>query len=63
MNPINKLHGLGQSIWYDNIERRILKNGELATMIERGEIRGVTSNPSIFNNAIVESYDYPFFLW
>jgi transaldolase len=58
MNPINKLHGLGQSIWYDNIERRILKNGELAAMIERGEIRGVTSNPSIFNNAIVKSNDY-----
>jgi len=58
MNPIIKLHGLGQSIWYDNIERRILKNGELAALIERGEIRGVTSNPSIFNNAIVKSNDY-----
>ncbi len=48
MNPIFKLHSLGQSIWYDNIERRLLKNGELAAMIERGDIRGVTSNPSIF---------------
>ncbi len=58
MNPIQKLHSLGQSIWYDNIERRLLKNGELAGMIERGEIRGVTSNPSIFNNAIANSSDY-----
>ncbi len=58
MNPIKKLHSLGQSIWYDNIERRLLNNGELAAMIERGDIRGVTSNPSIFNNAIANSDDY-----
>lgn len=56
--PIEKLHALGQSIWYDNIERRLLKNGELAGMIERGEIRGVTSNPSIFKAAIADSSDY-----
>lgn len=58
MNPIEKLHSLGQSIWYDNIERRLLENGELAAMIKRGEIRGVTSNPSIFHNAIAKSSDY-----
>lgn len=58
MNQIEKLHSLGQSIWYDNIERRLLNNGELAAMIDRGEIRGVTSNPSIFNNAIANSSDY-----
>lgn len=58
MKSIQKLHSLGQSIWYDNIERRLLDNGELAAMIERGEIRGVTSNPSIFNNAIANSTDY-----
>lgn len=58
MNPIEKLHSLGQSIWYDNIERRLLENGELAGMIARGEIRGVTSNPSIFHNAIAKSNDY-----
>ena len=58
MNPIHDLHAFGQSIWYDNIERRLLNNGELAAMIERGDIRGVTSNPSIFNNAIANSTDY-----
>ncbi len=58
MNSIEKLHSLGQSIWYDNIERRLLENGELAAMIEREEIRGVTSNPSIFHNAIAKSNDY-----
>ena len=58
MNPIEKLHQLGQSVWYDNIERRLLKKGELAGMIESGKIRGVTSNPSIFHNAIAKSTDY-----
>lgn len=53
-----KAYQLGQSIWYDNIQRRLLENGEMAGMIERGEIYGVTSNPSIFNNAIAKSNDY-----
>ncbi len=48
MNPIPKLTPLGQSIWYDNIQRKLLENGELKAMIERGDIRGVTSNPTIF---------------
>ncbi len=58
MNTIQKLTSLGQSLWYDNIQRKLLENGELKTMIERGDIRGVTSNPSIFNNAIAKSNDY-----
>ncbi len=58
MNTTLKLHEAGQSVWYDNIQRSLLKNGELAGMIERGEIRGVTSNPTIFMNAITKSHDY-----
>ncbi len=58
MNEIDKLHQLGQSIWYDNIERKLLKNGEMERMIAAGEIRGVTSNPSIFQKAIANSTDY-----
>ena len=58
MKPIDRLHALGQSIWYDNIERRLLNDGSLAKLIARGEIRGVTSNPSIFNKAISTSPDY-----
>lgn len=46
-----------QSIWYDNIERRILKNGELKQLIADG-ISGVTSNPAIFEKAILSSGDY-----
>lgn len=58
MNTIQGLLKAGQSVWYDNIQRGLLKNGELAGMIERGEIRGVTSNPTIFMNAITKSKDY-----
>lgn len=64
MNSIQQLTALGQSLWYDNIQRRLLakspqgENGELAAMIQRGDIRGVTSNPSIFHNAIAKSNDY-----
>jgi transaldolase len=56
-NP-KKLFELGQSLWYDNIERRLLNNGDLEKMISRGDIYGITSNPSIFNNAIGKSNDY-----
>jgi transaldolase/glucose-6-phosphate isomerase len=55
---ISKLTDLGQSLWYDYIERRILENGELAQLIEQGDVRGLTSNPSIFNNAIAKTKDY-----
>jgi transaldolase/glucose-6-phosphate isomerase len=58
MSSIAKLTDLGQSLWYDYLERRILENGELAALIERGDIRGLTSNPSIFNHAIAKSKDY-----
>src|SRR5512138_1932804 len=57
-DSIKKLTALGQSIWYDNIQRKLLESGELQAMIERGDIRGVTSNPTIFNNAIAKSTDY-----
>src|SRR5512136_554340 len=58
MNTSQQLQAAGQSIWYDNIERKLLKNGEFAGMIQRGEIRGVTSNPTIFMNSITKSQDY-----
>src|SRR5512135_1768194 len=58
MNTTLQLLEAGQSVWYDNIQRSMLKNGELAGMIQRGEIRGVTSNPTIFMNAITKSQDY-----
>jgi len=58
MNGTQKLLEAGQSVWYDNIQRKLLLNGEMARMINQGEIRGVTSNPTIFMNAIAKSNDY-----
>ena len=58
MNKSQELLAAGQSVWYDNIQRKLLKNGEMARMIQEGEIFGVTSNPSIFMNAITKSQDY-----
>jgi len=57
-NPIKDLYLLGQSLWYDNLQHRMLVNGEMAALIDQGEIRGMTSNPSIFNIAIAKSNDY-----
>src|SRR5512138_3369385 len=58
MNTIEKLTQLGQSLWMDNIQRNLLENGEIKAMIERGDIRGMTSNPTIFNNVIAKTTDY-----
>jgi transaldolase len=58
VNTTQQLFSAGQSVWYDNIQRSLLRSGEMAGMIERGEVRGVTSNPTIFMNAITKSHDY-----
>lgn len=56
--PLWEATRLGQSIWLDYIRRGILNNGELERMIEEYALRGVTSNPSIFEQAIGGSDDY-----
>ncbi len=58
MSAIESLHKLGQSLWYDNIQRRLIEDGTLPRMISAGDIRGITSNPSIFNAAISKTSDY-----
>jgi transaldolase / glucose-6-phosphate isomerase len=58
MNKNQKLFAMGQSLWYDNIQRGMIKSGELKRMIDSGEIYGITSNPSIFMNAIAKSNEY-----
>ena len=57
-NPLVEVLGQGQSIWYDNIRRSLLTSGELERMIEEDGLRGVTSNPAIFEKAITGSTDY-----
>lgn len=58
MNPLQQLHGLGQSIWLDFINRKLLESGELARLVRTDGIRGVTSNPAIFEKAISEGSEY-----
>jgi len=53
MNPnTSRLHALGQSLWLDNINRKILMNGTLARYISDLSVTGLTSNPTIFEKAI-----------
>jgi len=57
-NPLLKLESLGQSIWMDFIRRGMISSGELKQLIDEDGLRGVTSNPSIFEKAITGSRDY-----
>lgn len=57
-NRLIELQKTGQSIWYDNVRRALIDNGDLASKIKDDDLRGVTSNPAIFEKAIVGSTDY-----
>ena len=57
-NPLLNIQEFGQSIWQDYIQRNIILSGELKQLIDEDGIRGVTSNPSIFDTAIAGSDDY-----
>ncbi len=56
--PVHQALALGQSIWYDGIRRSLLTSGELEHMVKKQGLRGMTSNPSIFDAAIAGSSDY-----
>ncbi len=58
MNPLLDLKKYGQAIWLDYIKRSLITSGELASMIAEDGLAGMTSNPAIFEKAIVESHDY-----
>jgi transaldolase len=58
MNPLKELIAQGQSVWLDYIRRNLIRTGELKRMVEEDGIRGVTSNPTIFEKAIAGSTDY-----
>lgn len=57
-NPLKKLEMLGQSIWLDYIRRDLIASGKLRRLIEEDGLRGMTSNPSIFEKAIAQSNLY-----
>src|ERR1700676_4050600 len=62
VNPLIQLQNFGQSIWLDYIRRDLLKSGELQRLITEDGLRGMTSNPAIFEKAIVGSTQYQDFL-
>ena len=57
-NPLRTLQEFGQSVWLDFVSRELLKTGQLTRMIAEDGLRGVTSNPSIFEKAIGHGDDY-----
>jgi transaldolase len=57
-NPLRQLANFGQSLWLDYIRRHLLFSPELRRLIEEDGLRGMTSNPTIFENAIAGSSDY-----
>jgi len=58
MDSTKKLNGLGQSLWLDNITRELLNSGTLKRYIDDLSVTGLTSNPTIFDNAIKNSTMY-----
>jgi len=62
MNPLQRLQEYGQSVWLDYIRRDLMENGELRRLIADDGLRGMTSNPAIFEKAIADSalYDAAF---
>src|SRR6476646_2997224 len=58
MTPTRKLHNLGQSLWLDNITRELLNSGTLKRYIDDLSVTGLTSNTTIFDNAIKNSTMY-----
>jgi len=57
-NPLKALHDYGQSVWLDYMRRSLITSGELHRLLAEDGLRGVTSNPAIFEKAIVGSTDY-----
>ncbi len=57
MTKLHELYNFGQAIWYDNISCSLIESGELQKLLDAG-VRGITSNPTIFDKAISRSTDY-----
>lgn len=57
-NPLRRLEQFGQSVWLDYIRRQMITSGELQRLIDEDGLKGITSNPAIFEKAIAGSRDY-----
>lgn len=58
VNPLLRLHELGQSVWLDDIDRALVTSGALSRLIRDDRLAGITSNPTIFRHAIAETDQY-----
>lgn len=58
VNPLQNLFQYGQSVWLDFIRRSLMSSGELARLVREDGLRGMTSNPAIFEKAVADSADY-----
>src|SRR5690349_19376371 len=58
MNPLQELYSEGQSYWLDYIRRDLISSGELKRLVREDGLRGMTSNPTIFEKAISSSEEY-----
>lgn len=57
-SPLARLHDFGQSFWWDSLSRKALDDGTIVRLRDEDGMRGITSNPSIFQAAIAGSNDY-----
>ena len=58
MNPVKELEKHGQAVWLDFLARGFVAKGDLKNLIDSDGVKGVTSNPSIFEKAIGSSDEY-----
>jgi len=58
MNPLKDLEKFGQAPWLDNLSRGLVRSGELAKLVQEEGIKGVTSNPAIFEKSMGHSNEY-----
>ncbi len=61
-NPLQKLADYGQSPWFDYIQRSLISSGELKRLVDEEGLKGVTSNPAIFEKALSAGDDYKLFI-
>ena len=58
VNPLKALEAFGQSPWLDSLSRKLIDSGELAKLVKEDGLKGITSNPAIFDKAVSQGSDY-----
>ena len=58
INPLKALEAFGQSPWLDSLSRKLIDSGELSRLVKEDGLKGITSNPAIFDKAVSQGADY-----